>query len=160
MEKTFIAWHEVWCSQTLTQVWTGYLGRVTFTIPVGRISSDFPQNLFFHRWSAQEYKQWFFENIRLISFSNALPTLEDNNSCLKSHLARRRSSLSPHGRQRWADGGTPGKIWRRVLTLKRKLSSIKWQQDWAINLCSGYSWSLRIPQWMWDIQDTPEWDII
>lgn len=30
-----------------------YLGRVTFTIPVGMISSDFPQNLFFHRWSVQ-----------------------------------------------------------------------------------------------------------
>lgn len=28
-----------------------HLGRVTFTIPVGMISSDFPQNLFFHRWS-------------------------------------------------------------------------------------------------------------
>lgn len=28
-----------------------YLGKVTLTIPVGTISSDFPQNLFFHLWS-------------------------------------------------------------------------------------------------------------
>lgn len=36
--------------------WTVYLGRVAFTIPVGRISSDLPQNLFFHRWSVREHR--------------------------------------------------------------------------------------------------------
>lgn len=30
-----------------------YLFRTTLTIPVGRISRDLPQNLFFHRWSAR-----------------------------------------------------------------------------------------------------------
>lgn len=30
-----------------------YLFRTTLTIPVGRISRDLPQNLFFHRWSVQ-----------------------------------------------------------------------------------------------------------
>ena len=43
-----------WVLSSDGQVSTVYLGRVTFTIPVGRISSDFPQNLFFHRWSVQE----------------------------------------------------------------------------------------------------------
>lgn len=28
--------------------WNTHLGRLTFTVPTGTISRDFPQNLFFH----------------------------------------------------------------------------------------------------------------
>lgn len=30
-----------------------HFGRVTLTIPEGMISTDLPQNLFFHRWSEE-----------------------------------------------------------------------------------------------------------
>lgn len=104
--------------------WTIYLGRVTFTIPVGRISSDLPQNLFFHRWSVKEHNT--------ACHTKAFPKLTKIKAWYwhnKSHLARRRNSQSQHGKQRWVDGDTPDQMQKKdfdITQLGGKICMIQW----------------------------------
>lgn len=85
-----------------------HLDRVTFTIPAGIISKDFPQNLFFHRWSAHKTFKlmqrvvncWSRMHILFYCSKLFIPVM-------RAHPAKSRSCPRQHGKQIWVGDGKP-----------------------------------------------------
>lgn len=76
--------------------------KCTLVVPIGKISIDFPQNLFLYLRSAKDPMK---EDHLSLSYPS-IPT-QVCQFCAFNHLARRRSLYPLHGKQRLAGGGWP-----------------------------------------------------
>lgn len=107
-----------------------HLGSTTLTGPEEMISTDFPQNLFFHLWSANR--------------ADKKRTLGLHVTCRRwcrwcSYLARKWNSQTLHGMLRWGDDGRPKKRDRDRIAgfLNTSIQHVKHVKPLPARWCSG-----------------------